>query len=49
MVFLASGTGFAPIKALLEHMQHKGMTRPVSLYWVAAALKTCTWMSGSRS
>lgn len=33
MVFLASGTGFAPIKALLEHMQHKGMTRPVSLYW----------------
>lgn len=33
MVFLASGTGLAPIKALLEHMQHKGMTRPVSLYW----------------
>ncbi len=33
MVFLASGTGFAPIKALLEHMQHKVMTRPVSLYW----------------
>lgn len=33
MVFLASGTGFAPIKALLEHMQHKDMTRPVSLYW----------------
>ncbi|WP_302409825.1 CDP-6-deoxy-delta-3,4-glucoseen reductase [Comamonas kerstersii] len=33
MVFLASGTGFAPIKALLEHMQHKDMTRPVILYW----------------
>ena len=33
MVFLASGTGFAPLKALLEHMQHCGMTRPVALYW----------------
>jgi len=33
MVFLASGTGFAPIKALLEHVQHKGISRPISLYW----------------
>lgn len=33
MVFLASGTGFAPIKGLLTHMQHKGITRPVSVYW----------------
>jgi CDP-4-dehydro-6-deoxyglucose reductase len=33
LVFLASGTGFAPIKAILEHMQHKGISRPVSLYW----------------
>lgn len=33
LVFLASGTGFAPIKALIEHMQHKGITRPVTLYW----------------
>ncbi len=32
MVFLASGTGFAPLKALLEHMQHCGITRPVTLY-----------------
>jgi CDP-4-dehydro-6-deoxyglucose reductase len=30
---LASGTGFAPIKALMEHMQHKGITRPATLYW----------------
>jgi CDP-4-dehydro-6-deoxyglucose reductase, E3 len=28
MVLLASGTGFAPIKALLEHMQHKNIQRP---------------------
>ena len=33
IVLLASGTGFAPIKALLEHMQHKSITRPTRLYW----------------
>ena len=33
IVLLASGTGFAPIKALLEHMRHKGITRPTALYW----------------
>jgi CDP-4-dehydro-6-deoxyglucose reductase len=33
MVFLASGTGFAPIKALIEHMQFKGIERPVAVYW----------------
>ena len=33
IVMLASGTGFAPIKAILEHMQFKGITRPVTLYW----------------
>ena len=33
MVLLASGTGFAPIKALIEHMQHKNITRPAVLYW----------------
>jgi CDP-4-dehydro-6-deoxyglucose reductase len=33
MVLLASGSGFAPIKAIIEHMQHKGITRPATLYW----------------
>jgi CDP-4-dehydro-6-deoxyglucose reductase len=33
IVLLASGTGFAPIKALVEHLQHLKSTRPVSLYW----------------
>jgi CDP-4-dehydro-6-deoxyglucose reductase len=33
LVLLASGTGFAPIKALIEHMQHQGITRPAVLYW----------------
>jgi CDP-4-dehydro-6-deoxyglucose reductase len=33
MILLASGTGFAPIKALIEHLQFKGIQRPVTLYW----------------
>ncbi|MDP1687404.1 CDP-6-deoxy-delta-3,4-glucoseen reductase [Hydrogenophaga sp.] len=33
MVLLASGTGFAPIKAIIEHMQFKGITRDATLYW----------------
>jgi CDP-4-dehydro-6-deoxyglucose reductase len=33
MIFLASGTGFAPIKALIEHMQHQAITRAVTVYW----------------
>ena len=33
MVLLASGTGFAPIKAIIEHMQFKGITREATLYW----------------
>ncbi len=33
LILLASGTGFAPIKALLEHMKFKGIERPATLYW----------------
>ena len=33
IVLLASGTGFAPIKAVIEHMQAKGITREAVLYW----------------
>lgn len=33
MVLLASGTGFAPIKALIEQMQFKGIQRAATLYW----------------
>ena len=33
IVLLASGTGFAPIKAIIEQMREKGSTRPASLYW----------------
>lgn len=33
IVLLASGTGFAPIKAILEQMQQQGTKRPATLYW----------------
>jgi CDP-4-dehydro-6-deoxyglucose reductase len=33
VVFVASGTGFAPIKAVIEHALHKGIERPMALYW----------------
>ncbi len=33
IVMLASGTGFAPIKAIIEHMVHQGIKRPTTLYW----------------
>ena len=33
LILLASGTGFAPIKAVIEHMRHRGIQRPAVLYW----------------
>ncbi|MCF8164143.1 MAG: CDP-6-deoxy-delta-3,4-glucoseen reductase [Burkholderiaceae bacterium] len=33
IVMLASGTGFAPIKAMIDHWAHQESTRPVTLYW----------------
>jgi CDP-4-dehydro-6-deoxyglucose reductase len=33
MVLLASGTGFAPIKAIIERIEHLALTRPTTLYW----------------
>ena len=38
LVLLASGTGFAPIKALIEHMQDQGMSRPAVFYWGCRSL-----------
>jgi CDP-4-dehydro-6-deoxyglucose reductase len=34
-VFVASGTGFAPIKAVIEAAIQKGIARPMTLYWGA--------------
>ena len=33
IVMVASGTGFAPIKAIIEHIVHQEIKRPVTLYW----------------
>ncbi|MDQ5849771.1 MAG: CDP-6-deoxy-delta-3,4-glucoseen reductase [Pseudomonadota bacterium] len=33
IVFVASGTGFAPIKSIIETALKNGVTRPMTLYW----------------
>ena len=33
IVFVASGTGFAPIKSMIESAFHRNVTRPMVLYW----------------
>jgi len=35
VIFVAGGTGFAPIKGIIEHMLHHKMQRQVILYWGA--------------
>ena len=35
ILMVAGGTGFAPMKSLVEHMLHEGIERPVYLYWGA--------------
>jgi CDP-4-dehydro-6-deoxyglucose reductase, E3 len=35
IIFLASGTGFAPIKSIVEHAFHIGVERQMTLYWGA--------------
>ncbi len=37
IVLLASGTGFAPIKSMVEDGLRKGLRRPIALYWGARA------------
>lgn len=33
IIFMAGGTGFAPIKGIIEHALHVGIKRPMHLYW----------------
>lgn len=33
IILLAGGTGFAPIKSIILHAQHKSIVRPMTLYW----------------
>lgn len=38
VIFLAGGTGFAPIKSILGHAFHHGLDRQMVLYWGAKSL-----------
>lgn len=38
LVFVAGGTGFAPIKAILEHLLAGSVARPMVLYWGVRAV-----------
>lgn len=38
IIFVASGTGFAPIKAIIEHALFVGINRPMHFYWGARQL-----------
>lgn len=37
IIFMAGGTGFAPVKAMIEHALVAGITRPMHIYWGARA------------
>ena len=37
IIFMAGGTGFAPVKAMIEHALAAGLSRPMHLYWGARA------------
>jgi len=39
IVMVAGGTGFAPIKALVEHAIHSRIDRPIAIYWGAKNLQ----------
>jgi CDP-4-dehydro-6-deoxyglucose reductase len=39
IIFVAGGTGFAPIKAVIEHALHHGLARPMVLYWGVRTLR----------
>lgn len=38
IILIASGTGFAPVKAMVDHALHIGMKRPMHFYWGARKL-----------
>lgn len=39
LIFIAGGTGFAPIKGIIEHALAEGLTQPMYLYWGVRAAK----------
>ena len=56
MIFVAGGTGFAPIKAMLEHAFHHEVDRPMVLYWGVRSLAdlymaelTASWQQAQKN
>ncbi len=45
IIFVASGTGFAPIKAIIEHALYIGIKRPMHFYWGARKLSDLYMLS----
>lgn len=39
MIFMAGGTGFAPLKGMVEHALKIGLERPIHIYWGARAVE----------
>lgn len=39
LIFVAGGTGFAPVKAILEHAFAEGVGRPMHLFWGVRAVR----------
>lgn len=39
ILMIAGGTGFAPMKGIIEHVMEMGITRPIQLYWGVRAKK----------
>ncbi|MCB1761488.1 MAG: CDP-6-deoxy-delta-3,4-glucoseen reductase [Gammaproteobacteria bacterium] len=37
LILMAGGTGFAPLKSIIEHAFHIGVQRPIHLFWGARA------------
>ena len=39
VILVAGGTGFAPVKGIVEHALRQGLKRPMTLYWGARTLE----------
>jgi CDP-4-dehydro-6-deoxyglucose reductase, E3 len=35
IIMVAGGTGFAPVKSMVEHAIHRNLKRPITIYWGA--------------
>ena len=44
IIMMAGGTGFAPLKGIIEHTFHIGSKRPIHLFWGARPAVTSIWM-----